>query len=320
MNRRKLLAALAAGGAGVATWPSATQAAKVLALDLTGTWTNAWYTKLERPKAFKTLVISTAEAEAYEAPRRRLHGELLDSHDVLGQAESEFPENGPGLARIRGEIRTSWITDPPDGRIPWTDEARKRLSIGKEPPDIYDNVENRDTDERCLTNSSGVAPLINSHDANLIEIVQTGDAIVIVGEKNHEARIVRMDGADGLSREAGLGRWTGVSAGRWEGATLVVETTRLRPGVTKLDDDVYLSDRARVVECFTRTGPHEIAYLFRVEDTSLFTRPWRGEMVFRTAEGRMFEYACHEGNYSLPGILAAARAMEREKAGAAKGR
>jgi len=95
--------------------------------------------------------------------------------------------------------------------------------------------------------------------------------------------------------------------GHWEGATLVVVTTDLRPGLTKVSDELKLSDHARVVERFTRTGPREISYLFEVSDPTLFTQTWRGEMVFRPAEGPLYEYACHEGNYSLPSILAAAR-------------
>ncbi len=243
--------------------------------DLTGVWTNAWYTKMERPKAFRGLTATAAEAEAFEAPRRAHHGELLDPvHDELGQNESEFPDNGPGLAPIRGEYRTSWITDPPDGRIPWTPEAAKRLYIHAEGPEVLDDVEDRDTDERCLTNSTATAPLVNAHDANLIQIVQTPGAVVLVGEKNHEARIIRLDGGPAPV----IPGWTATSVGRWEGATLVVETSGLRPGVTKLDDNIYLSDQSRVVERFTRTGPTEITYLFEVRDPSLFTRAWRGEM------------------------------------------
>jgi hypothetical protein len=102
--------------------------------------------------------------------------------------------------------------------------------------------------------------------------------------------------------------------GRWEGQTLVVETTGLRPGVTLINRQLLLSDRAKVVERFTRTGANEIAYDFRVTDESLFTGPIRGEMVFRPAEGRMFEYACHEGNYSLPNMLRGYRVSEREAA------
>jgi len=311
MDRRRLLSVLAAAPIAAAL-PAPSLAARARprpapARDLTGVWTNAWYTKLERPKAFKALAATPAEAEAYEQPRRKLHGELASKEDLLGQNESEFPDNGPGLARIRGEIRTSWITDPPDGRIPWKPDQAKRLYIHAEAPEVLDNVENRDTDERCLTNGSGTAPLINSHDANLVQIVQTAGAVAIVGEKNHETRIVRLDGAAG---PPALAAWTGVSLGRWEGDTLVVETTGLRPGDTKLDDNLYLTDHARVVERFTRTGPREITYLFEVTDPTLFTRPWRGEMVFRPAEGLIYEYACHEGNYSLPTILHAARAAD----------
>ena len=313
IGRRGLLGLALGAWAGAAVPGLAAKRAAGAATDLTGAWTNAWYTKMERPRAFKTLVVTPAEAEAYEKPRRAHAGELLDpEHDVLGQAESEFPENGPGLARIRGEIRSSWITDPPDGRIPWTAAAKKRLHIGQDWQDDYDNVETIDTDERCLTNGSGAAPLINSHDANLLQIVQTPDAVILVGEKNHEPRIILIARPGGPDPTAGaLPAWTGVSVGHWEGRTLVAVTTRLRPGDTKIDDGLYLTDRARVTERFTRTGPHEIAYVFEVEDPNLFTQAWRGEQVLRTPQGRMFEYACHEGNYALPGILAGARVAER---------
>jgi hypothetical protein len=237
-----------------------------------------------------------------------LNGDLLDPHDTLGQATSEFPDQGPGLARIRGEIRSSWIVDPADGKVPWTKEALARRSSADERPALFDNVEVRPTDERCLTASGAGAPILNSHDTNLIQIVQTSDCVVIVSEKNHDARIVRI-GAALKPREStpGFSGWMGVSMGRWEGATLVVETTGLRPGITKLNDALSLSDHSRVLERFTRSGPREITYEFAVTDPTLFTRPWRAEMVFRPAEGQIYEVACHEGNYSLPNILAAAR-------------
>lgn len=313
IDRRSLFAAAGA----LAAWPATAKPAPAPPGDLTGVWTNAWYTWLQRPKAFKTLVVSPAEAEAFEAPRRAHRGELIDPvQDVVGQNESEFPDNGPGLARIRGEIRSSWITEPADGRIPWTAEARKRVHIGRDSGD-YDNVEARDTDERCLTEASGNAPLTNSHDANLIQIVQAGGWLAIVGEKNHETRIVEIVGPGKAMTpppQSGLGSWMGVSRGHWQGATLVVETTDLRPGVTKVNDDLYLSEHARVTERFTRTGPKAIAYAFEVDDPTLFTQAWRGEEVFRPAEGLMYEYACHEGNYSLPGILRAARMADGKPA------
>lgn len=324
IDRRKVLGAAAAmAGVGGAAW-AGPRAKAPPPRDLTGVWTNAWYTKLQRPDTFKTLAVTPAEAEAYEKPRRAMNGEIASKEDVLGQNESEFPDNGPGLARIRGEIRSSWIVDPSDGKIPWTAAARERLHLDKKPDEKFDNVEDRDTDERCLTTNSAGAPIINSHDANLIQIVQTKDHVAIVTEKNSVVRIIRLAGADvGGPTEPvdGLGALYGVSIGHWEGATLVVETTRLRPGMTKINDSFSLSERARVTERFTRTGAAEINYLFEVDDPTLFSRSWRGEMVFRPAEGRMFEYACHEGNYSLPSILAAARqgnqtsAAEPAKAG-----
>jgi len=307
IDRRKVLGAAAAvASVGGAAWAGA-RAKAPPPRDLTGVWTNAWYTKLQRPKAFTTLVVTPAEAEAYEKPRRAMNGEIVHEEDVVGQNQSEFPDNGPGLARIRGEIRSSWIVDPVDGKIPWTAQARERLHLGTKPPEKFDNVEDRDTDERCLTTNSAGAPMINSHDANLIQIIQTKDHVAIVTEKNTELRIIRLASDAAAEPAGGLGARYGVSVGRWEGKTLVVETTRLRPGLNKIADDLWLSDQARVTEHFTRTGAAEINYLFEVDDPTLFTRPWRGEMVLRPAEGRMIEYACHEGNYSLPSILAAAR-------------
>ncbi|MBS0363763.1 MAG: hypothetical protein JSR98_20515 [Proteobacteria bacterium] len=312
IHRRGLLAA--APLAAMATTGAARAGASKPKADLTGTWTNAWYTRLERPKAFKGLVATPAEVEAYEAPRRGHHGELIDPvHDPIGQGESEFPDNGPGLARIDGQIRSSWLVDPPDGRLPWRPEALAKLSeaTGYSDEVHFDNVERRDIDERCLTIQGAAAPILNTHDGNILEIVQTPDWLVIVGEKAHATRIVRIAraGQAPAAEPVDPPRWGGVSVGRWDGATLVVTTERWRPGFAKLDDDLYLSDKARVTERFRR-APEGIRYDVAVDDPALFTRPWRAEMVFRKAEGRLFEYACHEGNYSLPGMLAAARTLE----------
>jgi hypothetical protein len=307
------LALLAAGPA-----PARPPAPRTPADTLTGVWTNAWYTHLERPKAFAGRFATPAEVEAYEGPRRKLHGELSGPNDVLGQNESEFPDNGPGMARVGGKVPTSWIVDPADGKIPWTDEARKRLYIGDHPPEVLDNVENRDTDERCLTASGSGVPIINAHDANLVQIVQTPGWVALVAEKNHEQRFVEMTSA-APARSVPGGVWMGASRGHWEGATLVVETSGFRTGITLMHDILPLSDHARVVERWTRTGPKELTYAFEVSDPTEFTKPWRAEMVFRPAEGLLYEYACHEGNYSLPGILRAARAADQEsKSGGGK--
>jgi hypothetical protein len=280
--------------------------------DLTGTWTNAWYTPLERPKEFKGLVATPEEAEAFEAPRRALHGMLVGKEDKFGQAATEFNDRGPGLARIGGQIRSSWIVDPADGKLPFKPGMRAQVGIGEQPLKHFDNVEDRPTMERCLTATGAGAPILNSADSNLVQIVQTRDAVVILSEKNHDARIVHLKPPAGPA----LPSWTGTSIGHWEGRTLVVVTTGFRPGVTNSQQNLYLSDQARVTERFTRTGLREIAYRFEVDDPGLYIRPWKGEMVFRASEAPIYEFACHEGNYSLPSILAGARQEEEEsKAG-----
>jgi hypothetical protein len=287
IDRRTMLGAAGAlAGVGGAAWGAPHPKAPP-SRDLTGVWTNGWYTWLERPKEFKALVVTPAEAEAFEAPRRALNGDLLDPHDTLGQATSEFPDQGPGLARIRGEIRSSWITDPADGKVPWTEAGRARGRPHSLPLEVYDNVEERPTDERCLTASGAGAPILNSHDTNLIQIVQTNDSLVIVSEKNHDARIVRIGGGGPRPEESAL------RARRLDGRLHRSLGERdagggdhgPRPGITKLNDSLSLSDRSRVVERFTRSGPREITYEFVVDDPTLFTRPWRAEMVFRPAEG-----------------------------------
>jgi hypothetical protein len=316
LGRRTVLGGLAAAGA-LARAAAAGPKPKSAPADLTGTWTNAWYTKLERPKDFKGLIATPAEAEAYEAPRRKMHGEVVSKDDEIGQNESEFPDNGPGLARIAGQPRSSWIVDPPDGRIPWIAAAKERLHVGGKPPEVFewfDNPEQRDTEERCLTAPGMGPPIVNSHDGNLFEIVQTAGWLAILGEKNHDLRIIELPGAPPAGGPVPPDPWHGRSLGRWEGASLVVETAGFRPGLTKVRDGVFLSDRARVVERFTRNGEGEILYGYTVEDATLFTRPWRAEVVFRRAEGLLYEYACHEGNYGLPDILRAARRAEAAKA------
>jgi hypothetical protein len=271
--------------------------------DLAGIWTTASWTQLQRSKDASGLVITEAQGQALHAAgvaRQR-------TGDTIGQATSEFAELGDGYARIRGQLRSSWLVDPADGRLPYTEATRKAVQAygDADGPTDYDNVESRPTGERCLTAEGAGAPILNSPDTNLLTLVQTKDALVIVSEKNHDARIVqiRARASRPPSRSIEPTSWMGTSVGHWDGATLVVETTHLRPGVTYLSDAVPLSDKARVTERFTRNGPNEIGYDFVVDDPDLYSRPWRGEMVFRTAAGRMFEFACHEGNYSLAGIL-----------------
>ena len=142
---------------------------------------------------------------------------------------------------------------------------------------------------------------------NNYQIVQSPGFVMILVEMNHDARMIRIGGKR-LPKT--IRRWLGDSIGRWEGETLVVETSQFNPGQNfrgSLRHALYMSPDAKVVERFTRVGPDEILYEFSVEDPTVFTQVWRAEVPMLAAKGRIYEYACHEGNYSLSGILAGAR-------------
>ena len=271
--------------------------------DLEGLWTNGTYTELERPKELKALVITPAEAKAWEAKLAPAGGVNVGD-DALGQATSEFPESGAGLLRINGEIRASVIIDPADGQLPYTSAAKAALRIEPKRPRGYDDVEARPQDERCLSTDSNGAPIIPSADTNTLRILEAPGQIVLLSERYHDARIVRMNVARDPRWPAS---WMGDSVGRWEGRTLVVETRNFRAGYTERGGPLVMSPTSVVTERFTRTGPGELHYAFSVTDPFLFTQTWRGEYVFTPSPGAIFEYACHEGNYSLTNILAAAR-------------
>jgi hypothetical protein len=311
-TRRSLLFGLAAALGGGAT---ASARDRPYRRDLEGVWTSASYTELQRPKSLPRLVLTPAEAEAYEAPLRALGGMSPSPPGEVGQAENEYIDRGEGLARVKGQIRSSWIVDPPDGRIPWSATALARRYDVFPPVQGLGNPEERIGPERCLASVAGGAPIVGAPDSNHFQILTTRNAVVILSEKYHDARIVRLGGGRDLPPMPRS--WLGDSVGRWEGDTLVVETTGFHPGVTSRGFLMFATDATHVVERFTRLGPDELFYEFTIDDPVLFTRPWRAEMSFPAARGRIFEYACHEGNYSLRGILAGARREERERTAAA---
>ncbi len=283
----------AAAAAPPAKAPSAT--------DLTGLWTNASYTKLQRPKAFKSLVVSPDEARAFEASLAKHHGVTAFGEDTVGQLDSEFSDSGDGLARIDGQIRSSWIVDPANGRIPYTPAGRKLLGLDDD--DRYDNPEDLDASARCMTGNGSAPPQTSAMDANELQIIQTPNEVLLASEKNHDVRIIHLNQPRDPNRPAS---WAGESVGHWEGATLVVDTRGFREPVV---DRFFLAytKGAVIKERFTRTSPTQIRYLFTVTDPAVFSQPWRGEMVFNATTKPMYEYACHEGNYSLPSMLRAAR-------------
>jgi hypothetical protein len=226
--------------------------------------------------------------------------------DVVGHAETELPDpEGLALARIGSEIRAAWIVDPADGRLPFTPDGRARAS---KPPTL-EGPESRLSAERCLLMPSIGPPLLNGLYNNNVRILQTKDHVALFFELGSEVRIVRIG-----RPHAPLTRWMGDSVGRWDGDTLVIETTHFAPGQSKRFHPLgtfQTSPEAIVTERLRRISKDQILYSYTVVDPGNFTQPWRGEMPLNATSARTFEYACHEGNYSLPNILAGARVEER---------
>jgi hypothetical protein len=277
--------------------------------DLTGDWTTASLTDLERPDDFKTLVVSEAEAAKFERTHRGKPpaGADDDADKAIGAAQSKWWETNVGMTRIRGQVRTSWIIDPADGQRPLTDAARASRKARREVMKLApDNPETRPQSEQCLE-PGAAAPLIMGGYNDNYALVQTPDRLVIYAEWMHDTRIVRIGEAahpPPALRVAG-----GDSIGRWEGDALVVETTNFTPAEVLAPDGDPAADM-RIVERFTRLSPNEILYAFSVTNPARFSRTWRAETVLHPANGRIYEFACHEGNYGLFNMLAAARRLE----------
>jgi hypothetical protein len=294
--------------------------------DLQGTWTNSSATFLQRPPNLKNLVATEAEAKAAEQRfLTRLADFLKPTADPNASAppevkeapQADFLEMDLHLATVNGQRRSSWIVDPPDGRLPFT-EAGKAAAKAAEDGDTFDGPEGRPLSERCLVavGSPEGPPMMNTGFNANYQIVQTRDYVAILVEMNHDVRVIRL--ADRRHFPDLVRPWMGDSVGWWEGDTLVVETTNFRPNteVMSIGGGFVWSAKGRLIERFTRTGPQQMLYEFTVEDPVQFTRPWRAQMPMRTAKGPIYEYACHEGNYSLPNALAGARAEERAAADA----
>jgi hypothetical protein len=289
--------------------------------DLQGIWTNSSLTMLQRPEKLKNLVATAAEATAVEQGfRTRLADFLKPTADPNAPApaavkeapQADFLEMDLHLATVNGQKRSSWIVDPPDGRIPFTD-AGKAAAKAADEDGTLDGPEGRPLSERCLVavGSPEGPPMMNTGFNAHYQIVQTRDHVAIFVEMNHDVRIIRL--ADRRHAPDAIRPWMGDSVGWWEGDTLVVETTNLRPKseVMSINGGFVWSEKGRLVERFTRTARDQLLYEFTVEDPVSFKRPWRAQMPMRPAKGPLYEYACHEGNYSLPNILAGARAEER---------
>jgi len=203
-------------------------------------------------------------------------------------------------------VRTSLIVDPADGRLPaLTADAQARAAARAEARRLHpaDGPEDRSLGERCVLFNAG-PPMLSGPYNNYVQIVQTRDHVVIHNEMIHDARIVPLDGRPHLPSSVRL--LLGDSRGRWEGDTLVVETTNFTNKTTVRGSGEGL----RLVERFTRSGPSTLLYEFTVDDPASFTKPWSAVLPMTRTGDRLYEYACHEGNYAMTGILRGARAGE----------
>ncbi len=296
--------------------------------DLQGLWTNTALTFLQRPPIFKGLIATDKEEAMMVSMFKKMAGDIispepvdpkLPAPPVVKEApQSDYIEMPLRLARINGQPRTSWIVEPADGRLPFTEAEKTARAAAAKAPEVFDNPEDRDTQERCLTaiGSPEGPPMMNTGFNGHYQILQTKDYVTIQVEMNHDVRIIRM--GDRTHLPAVLQPWLGDSVGWWEGDTLVVETTNLntKGHVYSLGGGFRYSPQTRITERFTRTAKDQILYEFAVDDPEVFTKVWRAEIPMRAAKGPIYEYACHEGNYSLPNILAGARAEEKLAAAA----
>ena len=292
--------------------------------DLQGTWSNATLTPLQRPAELKDKEFFTPE-EAKAYVQQRLAAQSGDQNierdraaGNVGSYNDAWMDRGNDIVPTR---RTSLIVDPKSGRVPpFTPEAQREhernLAHAAEHP--ADTPEDRYLTERCIGFGGGHAPMLPEPYNNNYYIVQTPEYVTIMAELNHEVRIIPIDGRGHLPER--VTQWVGDSRGKWEGDTLVVETTNQKTnrhyyGVQMLDS--VMSGDFKVIERFTRTAPDQIRYRATVHD-SVFTAPWTVEIFMHPQNGQLVEFACHEGNYGMRGILSAMREEERKAAEAKK--
>ena len=284
--------------------------------DLQGHWTNETYTPLERPVELGDKAVFTPEEAAafFKSKVDDLNSQAAtDIHydDAIWQAEN--------YAKV-ASVRTSLITQPRNGRLPaLTAQGQERLPRQRATQRAVsaDSAANRSLGERCISWGNVGPPMMPpTYNANL-QILQTKDLVAIRHEMMHDVRMVYLDGRPHPPPSV---QWmAGHSVGRFEGDTLVVDTTNFTPltnfrgSPQNTRQDIFATEHMHVVERFTRTGEDSIHYAFTVEDPNTWVEPWAGEMDIRRTEGPIYEYACHEGNLGLANILSAARVADRAR-------
>jgi hypothetical protein len=278
--------------------------------DLQGVWTNVTVTPLERPQNLADKAFFTpAEAAAFE--KQVVERNNADRRDGGPEADVGRAYNDAWYdrgTRVVKTLRTSLVVDPPDGHVPATlPEAVKRQQdrLAQNRGHQFDGPESRSLAERCLIWPTLGPPMLPSFYNNNYQIVQGPGYVAIVVEMIHDVRMIPTDGRPHLPSNVRL--WMGDPRGHWEGNTLVVDTTNF----TNKTAFRGSSENLHLIEKFTRTAPDTLMYEVTVEDPSTWARPWKIEIPMRKTNDPIFEYACHEGNYAMEGMLAGARAEEK---------
>ena len=285
--------------------------------DLQGIWSNATLTPLERPKGLGTKEFYT-EQEYAELAKRVLKGDVGQEADLGAAAEQTLRYDlslyGFDLtkARFASNRRTSLIVGPEGVVPPMLPEARKRNAdlAAKNKGHEFDSHENRPLQERCILMGQERLPMVPGvNDNNLLQITQGAGWVAMLHEINHHTRVIPTDGRPHIPQN--IRQWQGDSVGRWEGNTLVVDTTNF----TGLAANYRGSgEKLHLVERFTRVSDEAIIYQFTVEDPTTWAKPWTAEIPMTKTQGPVYEFACHEGNTMISNILQGARVEEAEAA------
>jgi hypothetical protein len=279
-----------------------------------GIWNSATATPIERPAALKDKAIFT-EAEAEEFARQAVERNEDPAPGAprtgTGTYNSFYREFGTRTVKTR---RTSIVVDPPDGRIPAltpaaTELRRRRLAAMR----AQENPEDLGLQDQCAAFLTVGPPMLPYTYNSNYQIVVTKDAVVMHAEMIHDARIIHTDGRPHLPPH--VRQWMGDSIGRWEGNTLVVDTTNFIDGGGFYGDaggNFAFDENLHVVERFSLFDADTLLYQFDIDDPTAYTRPWKGELTMTRSDERIYEFACHEANYSLENMLRGTRAMERK--------
>ena len=286
--------------------------------DISGIFTFRTLTPMERPTALEGQdTLSAEEAVQFEASERvRLNRDLFDPTTGAPSAGYQSRAEGGVLSynefwyergiELTSDKRTSLIIDPPDGRVPYTPDYResrqvRRLNLRN---GFADHYTDRSLTDRCLMGSNAGPPMRPGSYNNNVLIVQAPGHVALLNEHIHNVRIIPID-----ESHVHVPQWSGSSRGHWEGETLVVETKNF----SRETNFAGSSKDTQLIERFTRLDADIVMYEFTIEDPNNFTRPWTAAIPMRRTDGVLYEYACHEGNYGMTGIMAGARRKNTQK-------